>query len=88
MPQTQKTDYDLFDYDYETPPLRLDEAICKARDLRAHSTENVVFRVVPKDSKGTDFRVVAIPREEVFINFVSRFAHWMARFTASRVRNG
>jgi hypothetical protein len=86
MPQAQKSDYDLFDYDYDTPALRLDEAISKARDLRSKTGGDVVYRIMPTDSKGIDFRVVAVPREEVFVNFVNKFTHWVARFTANRIR--
>jgi hypothetical protein len=84
MPQAQKSDYDLFDYDYEATPLRLDEAIVKARELRSKSGGEVTYRVMPTDSKGTEFRVVSVSKEEVFANFMNKFAHWMSRFTTSR----
>ena len=84
--QAQKTDYDLFDYDYDAHALRLDEAISKARELRSKTSDNVVYRIVPTDTRGTEFRVVAVPREEVFANFMNKFTHWVARFTANRTR--
>ena len=85
---THQSDYDLFDYDYENPGLPLDEAIKKASELRAKAAGNIVYRIVPTDTKATDFRVIAVAREEIFVNFVNKFTHWVARFKASRFRNG
>ncbi len=80
----QKLDYDLFDYDYDNAaPMQLDEAISKARELRAKSGGDVVYRVMPIDNKGANFRVVAVPREEIVSNFFNKFAHWMNNFMLS-----
>jgi hypothetical protein len=75
-----KLDYDLFDYDYENHPLQLDEAISKARQLRSHAAGGVFYRVVPTDSRGTEFRVVAVQRDEIARSFFDKFAHWITRF--------
>lgn len=82
---TQESDYDLFDYGYETTGLSLEEAIKKAKELQAKSNGRVFYRVVPTDTKGVEFRVVDVPREEIFANFMNRFAQWASRF---RLRHG
>lgn len=80
----QESDYDLFDYDYDSTGLSLEDAIKKARELQAKSSGSVFYRIVPTDTKGVEFRVIEVSKEEIFSGFMNRFAQWTSRFRLGR----
>lgn len=84
MPLTlESTDYERFSMD-EAPQtgLTLEEAIKKAREMRAGDSSNF-YRIEAVDQNTNSFRVEKIPVGAVYTDIVSRMVKRMFRYSRS-----
>jgi len=80
MPALDTLEYEHFSLDEEErPPLSLDEAIKKAREMRKLDKENF-YRVEYADASETKFRVHKVPATVVYADFFSRIAKSLGKY--------
>ena len=82
MPTLDATEYERFSYDEPSrAPLSLDEAVKKARELRASdASRNNFYRIEYADDSHMSFQVTTVPAASVYADFTARISQALARF--------
>jgi hypothetical protein len=81
MPTLDSIDYERFSIDEASnPAMTLDEAVRKAREMRASDT-TCFYRVEAIDQSANSFRVEKVPIAAAYADFISRIARTMFRYS-------